>query len=141
MLGENIQRVLTRDVFTKHMYKGVFSRDLIPRVLNSPYCIVINTDLSTGRGIHWVAVYGDEHSVEFFDSFGFPPEQYEIKIGCDLTNQKILQCTNSQTCGYYCLYYLLFRCRGYPMSQIISWFTNDCTYNDILVKDFISFTF
>lgn len=138
MWGEEIQSVLNRDVYTQPLYRGVFSRDLIPRVVKSPYCLVINTDLSTGRGIHWVAVYGDEDNREFFDSFGFPPLYYKIGIECTTSNSKILQCSNSQTCGHYCLYYLLFRCRGYPLSEIVSWFTSDCMYNDILVSDFIN---
>ena len=98
---------------------GVCARDEVGRALNSatyPLCLVINTDISSGDGEHWVALYLESASrCEFFDSYGERPSYYKIHLPChslSLANTCQLQSQLSSVCGHYCLFYLTYRSRG-----------------------------
>lgn len=106
---------------------------------------VLNTDVSSGRGKHWVAVFGDcrgenEWSVEYFNSAGNPPPPpvtrwlensaarlAEFRAGhprtygtgavvpVPLTDMRH---QDSQTeCGLYALYYIRRRLEGAPYTE------------------------
>lgn len=90
---------------------------------------VINSDVSTGRGKHWMALFGDMRTspmtVEFFNSSGNPPalpfarwlEKTRVrmeKVGpavamkvCKIVHQK-----SRTECGVYSLYYIWARLNG-----------------------------
>lgn len=93
---------------------------------------VINTDYSTGRGIHWFAIYvdmsGSINTVEYFNSSGEAPLP-EIQIFLDYTKHKLEKETDKTTkivinkiqhqtdghsCGPYSLYYIISRLSGVP---------------------------
>ena len=73
-----LKRALERDTFTKKIFGGVFAADELPKTFDTfPYGFVANTDPSTEPGTHWVAFYFPSRDKgEFFDSYGYPPEQY-----------------------------------------------------------------
>lgn len=50
-------------------------------------------------------------------------------------NDKRLQSKDSNACGYYCIYYLMNRCREVPMNEIIRSFSDDLNNNDAFVFD------
>ena len=52
-------------------------------------------------------------------------------------NRKTLQALFSNVCGHYCVYYILFRCRGVPLHAIVSDFTSNLTENDRSISRFI----
>lgn len=56
-------------------------------------------------------------------------------------NDKRLQSMDSNACGYYCVYYLINRCRGVPMEEILHTFSNNLNNNDTFVFDFVRNTF
>lgn len=108
---------------------------------------VLNTDVSTGRGKHWVALFGDcrgtgEWSVEYFDSVGNPPptavtrwlEETAARLRSVRADapQKFgsapvaaipltaVRHQNSQTeCGVYTLYYIRRRLEGAKYSEFL----------------------
>ena len=50
-------------------FNGVFSRDNLPNsIKNAAY--VINLDEYHDIGTHWVALYGNNKTIIYFDSFG-----------------------------------------------------------------------
>ena len=49
-------------------FNGVFSRDNLPNMINGAY--VINLDEYHDTGTHWVALYANNKTVTYFDSFG-----------------------------------------------------------------------
>jgi hypothetical protein len=49
-------------------FKGTYSVDTVP--IKKSGMFIVNTDLSTGPGIHWVAVLSTSKAVYVFDSFG-----------------------------------------------------------------------
>ena len=49
-------------------FNGVYSRDNLPKIKDGAY--VINLDEYSDIGTHWVALYINNNSVTYFDSFG-----------------------------------------------------------------------
>lgn len=109
------------------------------------FACVLNTDVSTGRGKHWVAVFGDcrgdgEWTVEYFNSAGNPPPgpvtrwlessaarlaeyraRHPRKYGTGAVTPVPLtdvRHQDSQTeCGNYALFYIRRRLEGAPLSE------------------------
>ena len=76
MNGIEIEHILFSYDLTSDIFQGVFSSDQLPkRPSVFPYAIIVNTDISTGPGKHWVSFYFESKSSipEYFDSYGFPP--------------------------------------------------------------------
>lgn len=109
-------------------YLGVFPSDFTPyhQLLSSndrsliSFCIV-NTDPASEPGQHWVAFFrsGKEAPLEFFDSYGEPPETYGFPLNSSNLNSNItspikfssrlLQDYGSSVCGHYCILFLYIR--------------------------------
>jgi len=129
----------------------VFSADEIPkRVTSFPIAWIINTDKKSDPGKHWVVFYiSSNHEGEFFDNYGQKPSFYSDKFQTFFTannlallhNDKRLQSEESKTCGHYCIYFLVNRCRGFQMDDIIRTFSNNYNNNDLFVSDVIRSTF
>ena len=127
MDGAQINSLLIESVCdTSTKYLGVFALDQLPPTLYKfPCCYVANTDPLSLPGTHWVAFYLDSSSqLEFFDSYGSSPEDYNFPIPPHLTsivcNQYPIQKIQSDVCGQYCVYYLHQRSHLTPLSSIIS---------------------
>lgn len=106
---------------------------------------VLNTDVSSGRGKHWVAIFGDcrgrgEWSVEYFNSAGNPPpapvtrwlEEASARLATHRSSHPRdygegavapvpltdVRHQDSQTeCGLYALYYIRRRLEGAPYTD------------------------
>jgi len=121
-------------------FQGVFSSDTLP---SRPRLLVCNTDPHYLPGTHWIAIYVDKYGHgEYFDSFGRAP----AAVFCDYMNRhcrvwtfnnKQLQSIISQFCGHYCCFYCTLRCRCVNMTKIVTQFTNDTAFNDVLVHNFV----
>lgn len=138
--------------FNLRMYVlGVFSIDTLPlHVISRPFALIFNSDVSTSVGTHWLAIYVDSTGYgEFFDSYGHSPHFYGLAVVNFLQrhcyhhkhNVKRLQDNNTMVCGEYCLYYLMFKCRGYSMNSFLSQFCNNYLMNDVFVYQCIRQTF
>ena len=56
------------------VFKEVYARNRLPRLLNVPSALVGNTDPDHRMGQHWVAIYIDANSRgEYYDPTGRPP--------------------------------------------------------------------
>jgi hypothetical protein len=127
-----ISRLLSNDV----NFQGVFSADTLPM---KPRLLVCNTDPSTKPGEHWIAIYVDKNGVgEYFDSFGRAPNEH-FKHYMNATcirwtfNVQQLQSVVSAFCGFYVVVYCKFKSKGFNMTKIVSLFTRDTGFNDVLV--------
>ena len=95
--------------------------------------VVMNTDVSTGSGIHWFCLYCDLSAkpvtLEYFNSSGNPPRKQiqawlirtkqllaEKKIACDIIRVSNIehQKDTETECGPYSLYYIWSRLNGIP---------------------------
>ncbi|KAI1291112.1 hypothetical protein HDE_07691 [Halotydeus destructor] len=96
---------------------GVFPADHLRVPKSFPASVVVNTDDSGKPGEHWVAIHWpNRSSIEYFDSFGFPPLVPRIaKVvanGSFTYNSATLQHPATSTCGVYCIAFVLSRAKG-----------------------------
>ena len=128
MNTSEINDILRNDKICKSIFKGVFPADKI----------------STQPGRHWCSIYINQYdrNREFFDSYGNHPSYYGKRFVDFLNrhckrwtyNQSGLQGPLSATCGQYCIFYLLHRCKGIPLHDIVNMFTHDKELNDEMVN-------
>ena len=126
-------------------FNGVFSRDNLPNnvspkglgsaVKNGAY--VINFDEYHYIGTHWVALYVNNKTITYFDSFGVEHIPREImkfiarkKI---ITNIYRIQAYDSIMCSYFCIGFInfMFNCKS------LTEYTNLFSPNDLKKKTMI----
>ncbi|MCG8032156.1 MAG: hypothetical protein JAZ03_08265 [Candidatus Thiodiazotropha taylori] len=112
-----------------------------------PRLLILNTDESDGRGLHWVTVYVPVFGpLEFFDSLGQSPGTYRDYFRSWLVssgrgyvrNGRRYQDYGTDTCGEFCIYYALKRLSGETMMQIVQTLdSRNLSYNELIVSDFV----
>ncbi|GIY58365.1 uncharacterized protein CDAR_295121 [Caerostris darwini] len=133
-------------------FRGVFTIDALPKQMRKFENGVINFDISTGPGTHWVCYYNDPkyEFVEYFDSFGeYEYEGIKFKEG-DFPknivkylktskkeiryNSSFLQQPTSVKCGLFCMKYISERNKGKSPVEVLYSFTQEpSAYNENLV--------
>ena len=76
MFGSEISDVLTRDLKTKQVFRGVFASNALPTFLSQgqTHALVINFDTNDKPGSHWIGVFvRSSGSCVYFDPLGLPP--------------------------------------------------------------------
>ena len=126
---------ILQKVHTKvHSYSDLMTLDSIDDIFDSKgRCIILyaNEDINTG---HWVALCRQTNCIQFYDSYGYPPDftgistgaskqlekitgQSERRLlylirnsgyGIEYSNECIQNEEDSATCGKYCVLKLLF---------------------------------
>ena len=135
MNTKQINAILQCDSMTKHLYHGKFAMDCLPTLQRGAY--IINSDDHDEPGEHWLAVYND-NCVEYFDSYGLAPLDVRLIDFLGDTyvyNASQLQQLFTNACGFYCVYYILHRARGYSMNDIINVLKR--SDGDFIVKEFL----
>lgn len=145
MNTQEIDKVLRRSDLTRSRYIGCFPADQIPppNVRSPPYCMVVNTDIASGPGVHWVGVYVHATTVvDYFDSFAdWPPRSAHIgaflrQFPCVNRNPVCLQSDRSSACGKHAIYFLCRRCQGWPLQRIVRHLVACKTNPDRVVSSF-----
>lgn len=122
------------------------SDDLPMKVRVRPKTYVVNTDLCSGKGIHWVVFHFPKSgNSEFFDSLGERPETYRrrfkdvlIANGSYLLTLDQIQPKFSDTCGIYCVLFVRKRYGGLSFRNIMKGFnTKHLDGNDEKALKFI----
>ena len=134
MYKRQITAILTLDGQTP--FRGVYAMDRLPQ--RKPGAYVINMDNHDEPGSHWVAVYDDERNVEYMDSYGLPPLDTRCLqfLGPNFSyNTLPLQKPLSNACGFYCVYFIMQRARGYSANMILNMLSQ--TDSDFVVKELI----
>lgn len=145
MYADQIADALRRDKYAKDVFLGVFSIDKLPNVTHLPASAVVNTDPSHLPGTHWIAFFIDKSSkCSFFDSFGKPPSFYMmdkyLNSECKSIeiNKHQLQGLTSETCGFYCIYFIVLMSRGFSLENIVNVFSDKSfSFNDFIVEKII----
>ena len=82
-----IKSILERNEVTSDVFLNVYAADKLPknRIERDRWILVVNCCPSNYRGEHWGAVFSENGQLEFFDSFGLPPDVYEgvVPFLCD----------------------------------------------------------
>ena len=123
-------------------FNTVFSRDNLPNsIKNGAY--VINLDEYRDIGTHWVALYVNNKTIMYFDSFGVEhiPKEIIKFIGNNkkiTTNIYRIQACDSIMCGYFCIGFINFMFDGNSLTDYTDFFSpNDFKKNDdIILKYF-----
>lgn len=138
-----LHKILSSILKNEKCFAGVFPKDRIKITKRNNFGIIINTDVSTGRGKHWVSFFVKNGKGLYFDSFGLPPYDNDIKKFifkiCKknyIYNKKRLQSLSSKTCGVYSMLFLIWCCKGKKMKSFLNLFSNIPVLNDIVVNRF-----
>ena len=107
-------------------FNGVFSSDNLPNsIKNGAY--VINIDEYRDIGTHWVALYVNNKTIIYFDSFGvehIPKEPMKfINRKNVITNIYGIQAYDSIMCGYFCIGFINFMFNGNSLTDYTSLFS------------------
>jgi len=90
-------------------FRGVFMRDTLPLKPHRNECGIVNLDLSTGVGTHWISYYKHGTDIICFNSFGNlqPPKELITYLGSNIKyNYESYQNYNTVICGHLCLIFL-----------------------------------
>lgn len=142
-------------MWTKHISKlleycpnflGVYPCDRIPDI--KPFTsMIINTDVSSGPGEHWIAVYIGSKTMYFFDSFGRDIDDFSNPFRNYMKNfsrdynvkveSRLLQSLFSNMCGYWCIFYIF--CRTCRLDSFYKYFSDNLELNDEILKYFFEY--
>ena len=107
-------------------FNGIFSRDNLPNTIkNGAY--VINLDEYHDIGTHWVALYVNNKTVTYFDSFGVEHILKEVMKFIDnkniITNIFRIQAYDSIMRGYFCIGFTNFMFNDNSLTDYINIFS------------------
>ena len=137
-----ISNILRRNCRTAKYFIGVFSSNNIPQLKKFPCCFVANTDKAGQIGEHWVSFFvKNSKSIEYFDSLGEPPNndisKYLSKFKKIKLNKYQIQQPMADSCGHYCIYFIVNKCVGVKFNTIIKTLYKTRAMSDLLVKFFV----
>ena len=149
MNTNELKILLERDGrISKYYNYNVFALDqfltnrIIEHQLNGLY--IVNDEISSAAGSHWIIVFFDEKQAVFFDSFAKTPNTYGLdgklkNIGKKFSQLQFpLQSSLSTLCGEYCIFFSYHLSRGHSLQQVMKYFKKDNEeVNDLLVKRFV----
>ena len=123
-----IDHILSNNYMTQKYYDGIYSRDTLTNIKNTPKLIVCNTDPSFKAGQHWILFYFHNETVDYFDSLGHKPDYYGSEFVAFMKRfaEKYNICYtrvqpfNTSLCGHYCIWFAYLRCQNYSMYEIIN---------------------
>ena len=124
----------------KPRFNGVYSRDNFPdEIKDGAY--VVNLDEYSDIGTHWIALYVNNKTVTFFDSFGIEYIPKEIK---NFTNNKNIipdicrvQNYGSIMCGYFCIGFIDYMFMGKSLTDYTNLFSlNNFKKNDDIILSY-----
>ena len=100
---------------------GVFPLDKLPEIQPN-ISLIVNTDIAVEPGSHWVSIFVTRDVVYIFDSFGRSIDNFDDRFRYFVnkfcreykmyTDSKLLQNPFSNTCGRWCIFYLLCKTCG-----------------------------
>ena len=122
-------------------FNGVFSRDNLPNsIKNGVY--VINLDEYHDIGTHWVALYVNNKTIIYFDSFGV--EHILREIMKFIARKKIIkniyriQAYDSIMYSYFCIGFINFMFNGKSLTEYTNLFSpNDLKKNDDIILKYL----
>ena len=119
---------------------GVYSRDNLPyKIKDGAY--VINLDEYSDIGTHWIALYLNNKTVTYFDSFGIEHIPKEVKkcIGNRniISNIYRIQNYDSIMYGYFCIGFIDYMFMGKSLTDYTNLFSpNNFKKNDDITLNY-----
>jgi len=149
---EGVDTAFLLDVMGKiDNFIGVIPQDYLKnyKIFKFPAIFIVNLDLSTQEGSHWIGISISSKTVEIYDSLGMKSQFWEtypkflIKfLGQFSKSHHILltpcvQNPNSFSCGAYVIFYILYR-RFLSLSECVNIFSQDRSLNDKILFNFLT---
>ena len=129
-------------------FLGAFGYDELPTRKDGDFSLIVNTEVSTEPGDHWVALVQKEKLLYFLDSYGRNFKDSTFPSGFRKTilkyvgnsrfkfNPLLLQQFLSNACGDYCVYFIQELDKG-GLTKALSIFSNDLAKNDRMVVEYV----
>ena len=88
-------------------FRGVFLRDILPKIPNKTECGILNLDSTFGHGTHWVCWFKQGDLKLYFDSYGIlPPLELQKYLGKNIFYNTDQIQNGGVVCGHLCIYIL-----------------------------------
>ena len=121
-------------------FNGVYSRDNLPNKIKDG-ALVINLDVYSNVGTHWIALYVKNNDITYFNSFGVEHIPKEIKAFIKNRNIKTnifrIQAYDSIMCGYFCIGFINFMFKGKTLPEYTNPFSpNNFKKNDDIILSY-----
>lgn len=105
---------INRLLLNEKKFIGVFALDKLPKkTIKKPASLIINTDVSSKKGDHWVALVLTKNQAYYFDSFGLQIIDHQIlsflsqqKFRKVTYSNKCIQSITSDKCGLFCILFI-----------------------------------
>jgi hypothetical protein len=142
MNTKTIIEFFNKDNIANKNFLGAFARDQLPKHLEWPSSLIVNTDPIKESGEHWLALFINKDGVcEFFDPLGFSPKYHKFENYIKQNSSKYfyndqrIQSLFSKNCGYFCCLFLLKKSRNYNFSRFLNiFFRKSYLLNDKLIE-------
>ena len=124
-------------------FNGVYSRDNLNDKINDG-AYVINLDEYSDIGTHWIALYVNNKTVTYFDSFGVEHISEEIKKFINnknvITNIFRIQAYDSVMCRYFCIDFINYMFMGKSLTDYTNLFSpyKFKKDDDIILNNFLN---
>jgi len=118
MISAEFSQIFESFPSIEKIYLGSFPRDRVPKNIKQNHFAIVNTDVSSGSGLHWFCVFRYSSTIlEVFDSLGIDDvkknvlqKSFQIRgiheIEFNLTQ---FQSNDSDSCGKFVLYFIVNR--------------------------------
>jgi hypothetical protein len=147
MYTNDIESIL-QPILSENSYLGTYSSDNCPK-LSPNQAVIFNNKPRGFLGEHWLCYYKDDHgTLNYFDSYGIPIE-VAAKNGLIfhdvieyLATEKAVKYSNvrlqsllTQTCGQFCIYFLLQTLgKGLTVREIIAFLSSLPNPDDFVAR-------
>ena len=123
-------------------FNGVYSRDNLPHEIKYG-TYVVNLDEYFDIRTHWIALYVNNKTTTYFDSFGIEhiPKEIRVFMGDKDIIASIyrIQSYDSIVCGYYCIGFTDYMLKGNSLTDFTNIFSpNSFKKNDIILNYFLN---
>jgi len=132
-------------------FLGCFSQDELSTLTlcSLPVYLIVNFDHSHSSGTHWIALRISKRYLEIFDPLGFNALRWpniphflldflhKFSIHRCIRISKEIQPYASTLCGFYCIYFVLFR-SFHTFVDCNTMFSNQLHKNDKILTNFIN---
>ena len=131
-------------------FLGCYAQDQLINITfkSLPVFFVVNFDPSYAQGSHWVAIRVSKKSVEVYDTLGFDVRKWpsvpkfllyflhKFTSHRKLYLLKNIQSQSSTLCGFYCIFFIIFRSTN-NFKSCNNVFTSNLNLNDEILYDMI----
>lgn len=135
-----LDSILSKDLYCKRYFVGVFPSDKLPHSLPHNCALVVNADKSTSPGSHWFCLFKKGRTCYIFDSFGRLPQflfnycqRHDLRA---VYNSLPHQTADEVTCGGYCVYVLCELARGRNLRSILRTFMHT-KHDDSFIRRYL----